>query len=77
MSGKLFAFNVSKMTENSNEKANAQWVGNPTANATYCGHCYCSGGQGYGLSGCTLGLLVGQCWQTGSTGYYLCDAIGS
>jgi hypothetical protein len=72
MSSQLFAFNVSKIVENPDEKANEQWVGDGTTRAYTCQPCYCSGGQGYGLSFCIVTNSI-QCTQAGSTGYYLCD----
>jgi len=69
MSGKLFAFNVSKETERMDEKARDQWVGDQTAQTT--SHSYCSGSN-YGLDGC-INDLTYQCHTYGSTGNYICD----
>jgi hypothetical protein len=72
MSGKLFAFNVSKKVERVDEKAGDQWVGDQTARAS--NYSYCSGSS-YGVDGCIDGATVGyQCHPYGSQGFYICDA---
>jgi hypothetical protein len=70
MSGKLFAFNVSKKVERADEKAHEQWVGDQTAWAR--SHAYCTGSP-YGVDGCVLSPNGLYCYAYGSTGFYLCD----
>jgi len=68
MSGKLFAFNVSKKVEKVDEKARDQWVGDRTARANAPGTCT---GNGYGLEWCYTGQY--GCVVFGPMGYYVCD----
>jgi len=71
MSGKLFAFNVSKKTEKMDEKAQDQWVGDQTARAR--AHEYCTGAS-YGVDTCVLSPNGLYCYAYGQTGNYICDA---
>jgi hypothetical protein len=72
MSGKLFAFNLSKKIEKADEKASNQWVGDRTARSNGCSPCQCSGGQGYGMSACYIDDFY--CWTSNDGGYYICDS---
>ena len=72
MSGKVFAFNVSKEIESLDENAREQWVGDQVALG--CMHCRCTGGQNYGLSACNVSPTQ-ICNAYGGSGYYLCDSI--
>jgi hypothetical protein len=70
MSGKLFAFNVSKKVERVDEKAGDQWVGDQIARASYS---YCTVSS-YGLDSCSYDPVLGyNCHFIGNYGYYLCD----
>jgi hypothetical protein len=71
MSGKLFAFNVSKKIERVDEKAGEQWVGDQTAWAM--NHAYCTG-LGVGLSGCFSYPNNLFCYTYGGYGNYICDS---
>ena len=67
MSGKLFAFNVSKKIERVDEKAGDQWVGDQTARAfSVCTNI------GYGSATCSTEEW-GYCNVGGGAGFYICD----
>ena len=70
MSGKLFAFNVSKKIEIMDEQVRDQLEKGPRASlVTALG--FCSSGQRYGVAICSIDVI--GCHTQGRAGIYICD----